>query len=115
MSLFKIDSAVDPREQRLHPRPVIIFAFGDVQMAQAKTLTERELKKVLTYISLNKHAARNRAMLLMTHWAGMRVGEVAALRIGDVVAGDGSIKHEIRLQPEQTKVSAQLTTSGIEG
>lgn len=82
---------------------MIIFAFGYVKMAQAKTLTERELKKVLIFISLNKHAARNRAMLLVTHWAGMRVGEVAALRIGDVVAGDGSIKHEVRLQPEQTK------------
>ncbi|OWY31652.1 tyrosine-type recombinase/integrase [Herbaspirillum aquaticum] len=72
-------------------------------MAQAKTLTEKELKKVLIYISLRKHAARNRAMLLLTHWAGMRVGEVAALRIGDVVATDGSIKAEIRLSPEQTK------------
>ncbi|WP_334186967.1 tyrosine-type recombinase/integrase [Noviherbaspirillum sp.] len=72
-------------------------------MAQAKTLTEKELKKVLIYISLRKHASRNRAMLLLTHWAGMRVGEVAALRIGDVVATDGSIKAEIRLSPEQTK------------
>lgn len=72
-------------------------------MAQAKTLTEKELKKVLVYISLHKHAARNRAMVLLTHWAGMRVGEVAALRIGDVVAADGSIKTEIRLLPEQTK------------
>ncbi|KAJ3473901.1 hypothetical protein NLI96_g12765 [Meripilus lineatus] len=33
----------------------------------------------------------------------MRVGEVAALRIGDVVNTDGSIKSEIRLLAEQTK------------
>jgi integrase/recombinase XerD len=72
-------------------------------LAQAKTLTEKELKKVLIYISLQKHAARNRAMLLITHWAGLRVGEVAALRISDVVANDGTIKAEIRLLPEQTK------------
>ncbi|MFM0441330.1 site-specific integrase [Paraburkholderia strydomiana] len=72
-------------------------------MKQAKTLTEKELKQVLTYISLHRHAARNRAMLLLTHWAGMRVGEVAALRIGDVVNADGSIKSEIRLLAEQTK------------
>lgn len=72
-------------------------------MAQAKTLTEKELKQALTYVSLHRHAARNRAMLLMTHWAGMRVGEVAALRIGDVMNADGSIKSEIRLQAEQTK------------
>ncbi|MGY6252219.1 tyrosine-type recombinase/integrase [Paraburkholderia caledonica] len=72
-------------------------------MKQAKTLTDKELKQVLTYISLNRHAARNRAMLLLTHWAGMRVGEVAALRIGDVLNADNSIKFEIRLLAEQTK------------
>jgi integrase/recombinase XerD len=35
-------------------------------MAQAKTLTEKELKQALTYVSLHRHAARNRTMLLMT-------------------------------------------------
>jgi len=72
-------------------------------MAQAKTLTEKELKRVLTFISVQKHPARNRAMLLITHWSGMRVGEVAALLVSDVVAADGTIKSEIRLLPEQTK------------
>jgi integrase/recombinase XerD len=72
-------------------------------MSQAKTLTDKDLKRVLIYISLGKHAARNRAMLLVTHWAGLRVGEVAALRIDDVVSIDGSIKPEIRLLAEQTK------------
>jgi integrase/recombinase XerD len=77
--------------------------ISEMTMAQAKTLTEKELKKVLIYISLHKHASRNRAMLLLTHWAGMRVGEVAALRVEDVVDSDGSIKAEIHLQSEQTK------------
>ena len=72
-------------------------------MAQAKTLTDKEMRKVLNYIALRKHATRNRAMLLVTHWAGMRVGEVAALRIGDVWSADGVMKDEVRLLPEQTK------------
>jgi len=72
-------------------------------MSQAKTLNEKELRKVLGYIALRKHARRNRAMLLVTHWAGMRVGEVAALLIGDVWSADGTIKDEVRLLPEQTK------------
>jgi len=72
-------------------------------MGQAKTLTERELRRVLDYIATRNHAPRNRAMLLITCWAGMRVGEVASLHIGDVVAQDGTIKAEIRLLPEQTK------------
>ena len=72
-------------------------------MAQAKTLTDKELKKVLNFISCHKHAARNRAMLLVTHWAGMRVGSVAALKIGDVLAEDGTIRNEVRLAADQVK------------
>lgn len=72
-------------------------------MAQARTLNPTELRRVLDYISTRPHAARNRAMLLLTHYSGMRVGEVAALRIHDVCAADGTIKEEIRLMPEQTK------------
>lgn len=72
-------------------------------MAQAKTFTEKELKRVLAYVAIHKHAVRNRAMVLLTHWAGLRVGEVAALRIGDVMAEDGTVKQEVRLLPEQTK------------
>lgn len=80
----------------------ILFAQGEF-VKQAKTFTEKELKQVLTYLSLRRHALRNRAMVLLTHWAGMRVGEVAALLVGDVVNSDGSIKSEIRLAPDQTK------------
>ena len=73
-------------------------------MAQAKTLKPAELRQVLGYIATStKHAARNRTMLLMTHWAGLRVGEVAALTIGDVVNADGTVKEEVRLSAEQTK------------
>ena len=75
-------------------------------MSQAKTLTAQELRRVLDYIATRKHAARNRAMLLMTHYAGMRVGEVAALRINDVIDAGGKVRNEIRLDPEQTKGSS---------
>lgn len=72
-------------------------------MSQAKTLTTQELRRVTDYVATRKHAARNRAMLLVTHLAGMRVGEVAALRICDVLDVDGKVRNEIRLQAEQTK------------
>ena len=39
----------------------------------------------------------------------MRVGEVAALRIQDVLAADGSIKSEVYLSAEQTKGSKGRT------
>ena len=79
-------------------------------MAQAKTLSAAELRQVLGYIATStKHAARNRTMTLLTHWAGLRVGEVAALKIGDVVNTDGTIKEEVRLLPQQTKGSHART------
>ena len=71
-------------------------------MPQAKTLTKGDIQTVLGFIALNRNAERNRAMLMMTHLAGMRVGEVAALKIGDVWDGE-KVKDEIRLTAEQTK------------
>jgi integrase/recombinase XerD len=70
---------------------------------QAKTLNERELEKLLAHVASTKSPARNRAMLLLTHLAGMRVGEVAAVRVCDVVASDGTIRDEINLSASQTK------------
>ncbi len=46
-------------------------------MAQAKTLTKEELSRVLNYIDTRRFAQRNRAMMLLTHLAGLRIGEVA--------------------------------------
>jgi len=72
-------------------------------MSQAKVLDDREIRKVLLYCTAHKHAARNKTMFLMTHLAGMRVGEVAALRLADVLHTDGSIKSQVRLTAQQTK------------
>ena len=72
-------------------------------MAQAKTLTNAEIERLLTHINTRKYAARNRSMMLLTHWAGLRIGEVACLRWSDVTTTDGEIKDEIRLLPDMTK------------
>jgi integrase/recombinase XerD len=72
-------------------------------MTQARTLNTRELRRALDYVATRKHAARNRLMLLLTHWAGMRVGEVAALLVSDVLNSDNSVRSEIRLEANQTK------------
>ena len=78
-------------------------------MAQARVLTEREIKKVLQYCNQHKHPSRNRAMLLSTHLAGLRVGEVAALKVSDVLNSEGEIKDEIYLSADQTKGSRART------
>ena len=72
-------------------------------MSQAKTLTASEIERLLAYINTRKYAARNRSMMLLTHWAGLRIGEVACLRWSDVTTTDGQIKDEIRLLPDMTK------------
>lgn len=77
---------------------------GNPKVKHAKTLTEQDLQRVLDYINNHAHAARNRAMLLMTYYSGMRVGEVASLCYADVVdLHDKSIRREFILSPEQTK------------
>lgn len=78
-------------------------------MAQAKVLNEKEVRQLLRYISTRKHSGRNRAMLLCTHLAGMRIGEVSALRLCDVLNADGSIRDEVRLSADQTKGSKGRT------
>jgi integrase/recombinase XerD len=72
-------------------------------MAQAKTLTQAELDQVLRYVASKQYPERNRLLVLMSFWSGMRVGEIAALRICDVRNDDGAIKAEVRLTREQTK------------
>ena len=72
-------------------------------MSQARVLNQQELRRVLDHVATRRHSARNRVMLLLTHYAGMRVAEVAALRINDVLNDSGTIKPEIRLMPDQTK------------
>lgn len=72
-------------------------------MPQAKVFTPTELRRVLDYVATRPHAERNRAMLLCSHWAGMRVKEIAALRYADVLNSDGTVKEEIFLSAEQTK------------
>ena len=74
-------------------------------MAQAKTLTQAEVDQVLRYVAATRYRHRNRALVLTSVWSGMRVGEIAALRVSDVVNDDGTIKHEVRLSAQQTKGS----------
>jgi integrase/recombinase XerD len=61
------------------------------------------MEQVLEHVNAGRHAHRNRCFILLTHLAGLRVGEVASLRWLDVMTADGHIKDEVRLLPEMTK------------
>jgi integrase/recombinase XerD len=102
-NILQRQKSVAQTKQRKHTFAHVNTTLGAKAMSQARVLTERELRKVLSYCSTQPHAARNRTMLLCTHQAGMRVGEVAALRICDVLAADGTVMDEIALSASQTK------------
>ena len=72
-------------------------------MKQAPVMNEREKQRMLQHLQRTSYAARNRCMLQMSWLAGMRVGEIAALDVGDVVGADGEIRTEIQLRADQTK------------
>ena len=73
-------------------------------MAQAKTLTKAELKRLFDVTrSCSRYAERDLTMLQLTHYCGMRVGEVAALRLADVVDENYRVRTEIVLDAERTK------------
>lgn len=72
-------------------------------MKQARTLTNSELDRVLLIVREMPHCERNRIALLLSFYSGMRVKEVASLKIKDVYDADESVKTYIVLSPEQTK------------
>jgi integrase/recombinase XerD len=72
-------------------------------MKQAKVLTQKEQRRVLAVIDAGNHAARNKCAFYLTHLAGLRVKEVAALRVADIYDSAGKVHGEIRLSPDQTK------------
>jgi integrase/recombinase XerD len=101
----KTQKLVAEIKQRNYALRIAKFWLGEKQTMpkQAKTLTQQNLKQVLDYVAVHKHALRNRTMLLCTHYAGMHVGEVANLRYADVMDAAGAIRDEIALTAEQTK------------
>ena len=101
---------VAERNKRKHNLAIGKLWLGKKTMAkQAKVLNNTEVRKVLDYVATRKHALRNRALVMMMFNTGMRVSEVASLRIRDVMDTDRNIKNEIRLLAENTKTNEART------
>jgi len=78
-------------------------------MKQAKVLTDAELKRVLAVIAQGKHPARNRTLVLLSHYAGLRVGEIATLTWGDLLEPGGDIARQFLLKATHTKTNEART------
>jgi len=72
-------------------------------MAKAKVLSKEEIKRVMRIAESSPFGQRDRLALALSIYAGMRVGEIAALRIGDVRGLDGNAVGIIHLKKHQTK------------
>ena len=72
-------------------------------MAKAKVLTKDEMKRVEKIIAADSNATRNMLAFKLSILGGMRVGEVAALTVGQVRGLDGKAVAVINLSKEQTK------------
>jgi integrase/recombinase XerD len=78
-------------------------------MAQASVLTDTEIRRVFRIIETTRHAERNRLAFVLSIYAGLRVGEIAALTVEDVATSDCEVRREIKLGAHQTKGSKGRT------
>ena len=72
-------------------------------MKQARILTKDEFKRVLAVVNAGKYAKRNRAVVYLSFYAGLRACEIASLRLHDVVDDDRAVKSQIVLEKHMTK------------
>ena len=78
-------------------------------MKQAAVSRERDMKRVLAEIAKRSYSSRERAKFMPSYLVGMRVGEIAALKVSDVSDRDGVVRDYIRLDKHQTKGSETST------
>jgi integrase/recombinase XerD len=78
-------------------------------MGQASVLNESEIRRVFRIIETTRHVERNRLCFVLSLYSGLRVGEISALTVGDVVTQSGDIRREIKLGAHQTKGSKGRT------
>jgi integrase/recombinase XerD len=80
-------------------------------VAQASVLNDAEIRRVFRILQSTRHAPRNRLAFTLSLYAGLRVGEIAALKIGDVATAAGEIRREVKLSANQTKGSQGRTVT----
>lgn len=80
---------------------------------KARILDDSEFKRLLRVVSVEKHSHRNRCIILFLWGCGMRIGEVAKIRIGDVHGEGGKIRKQfhVRKADSKTKVNREIFLS----
>ena len=72
-------------------------------MKQAQVLSDVEFKRVVALVRDGKNRMRNEVALCLSFWVGLRVCEIAALKVSDVYEQNGEVKEVVYLTASQTK------------
>ena len=78
-------------------------------MKQAPVLKDEQVKRLLKTTRITRHSARNRLVIIFSYYVGLRACEIASLKVGDVVDGEGNIKDTILLSEDMTKGKQYLS------
>jgi len=66
-------------------------------MKRAPVLTDAQVKKLLKMTSATRHSTRNRLVIILSYYLGLRVCEIASLKVDDVIDGEGQVKDTVLL------------------
>ncbi len=72
-------------------------------MKQARIPNDNEFKRLLAVVASTRYCKRNRLIVMLSYYAGLRVSEIAALKISDVLNADKTVKDHIALSAAYTK------------
>jgi integrase/recombinase XerD len=72
-------------------------------MKQSPVLTEKQVKRVLNSSKMTKYGDRNRLVMVLSYYVGLRSCEICSLTVGDVIDGEGNVKEQVILKSTQTK------------
>ena len=72
-------------------------------MPQAQVLSPSQFRSVMAIADTTRHGLRNQLVLALSYYAALRVGEIAALDIGQVYDADLKPRDTIVLYGRQTK------------
>ena len=71
-------------------------------MKRAKTLSKQELNRVLAVVAAGRNGERNKIVILLSFYAGLRAKEIAELTIGDIYSENGEVNRTVLLLAQQT-------------
>jgi integrase/recombinase XerD len=72
-------------------------------MKQARVLNDKQLKAVLAVAENMQNGPRNKLLILLSHYMGLRVGEIAILKWSDLLDQDFKARGQFYLEAQYTK------------